>query len=85
MTKKKINAKDYSFADGLYTVMKSFMPEDSVEQLEKHWLQNAKPLKMLKDMNPRLFDLLIQDFADRKKIILGQKSDLRDPNEKADP
>jgi len=84
MSKKKLNDKDYSFSDGLYTVMKSFMPEDTVAQLEKHWMQNQKPLNMLQDMNPKLYKQLIEDFKSRKKEILEEKSGPRDPNEKAD-
>ena len=60
------------------------MPEDTVAQLEKHWVQNQKPLNMLQDMNPKLYEQLIEDFRSRKKEILEKNSGLRDPNEKVD-
>ena len=62
--------KKFDFAESIYLAMFHFMPTDTVESLEKHYLVNKKAVETMRRMSPKHYDKLIADFKTRKKEIL---------------
>ena len=75
--------KKFDFAESIYLAMTLFMPEDTVEALEKHYLVNKKAVETMQRMSPKHYDKLIAYFKARKKEILEKSQDNKDPNETA--
>lgn len=70
-------SKRFDIADNIYQTMLVFMPEQSIESLESHYLDNKKAVETMKRMNPSLYEKLILAFKARKKEILDNQS--KDP------
>lgn len=70
-------AKRFDIAVNIYQTMLVFMPEESIENLESHYLDNKKAVETMRRMNPGLYDQLILNFKARKKKILENQS--KDP------
>ena len=64
-----MDKKDYDFVQNIYLTMKAFMPENTILDLRAHWRDNKRALDLLKRMDPRLHDQLIEDFKVRKAEI----------------
>ena len=77
-------SKRFDIADNIYQTMLVFMPEQSIENLESHYLDNKKAVETMKRMNPGLYDKLILAFKARKKEILEKNQDDKDPTGTAD-
>jgi len=77
-------SKRFDIADNIYQTMLVFMPEQSIESLESHYLDNKKAVETMKRMNPSLYDKLILAFKARKKEILEKNQDDKDPTGTAD-
>ena len=77
-------SKRFDIADNIYQTMLVFMPEQSIESLESHYLDNKKAVETMKRMNPGLYDKLILAFKARKKEILEKNQDDKDPTGTAD-
>jgi len=77
-------SKRFDIADNIYQTMLVFMPEQSIESLESHYLDNKKAVETMRRMNPGLYDKLILAFKARKKEILEKNQDNKDSNGTAD-
>ena len=77
-------SKRFDIADNIYQTMLVFMPEQSIESLESHYLDNKKAVETMKRMNPSLYEKLILAFKARKKEILEKNQDDKDPTGTAD-
>jgi len=77
-------SKRFDIADNIYQTMLVFMPEQSIESLESHSLDNKKAVETMKRMNPSLYEKLILAFKARKKEILEKNQDNQDSNGTAD-
>ena len=77
-------SKRFDIADNIYQTMLVFMPEQSIENLESHYLDNKKAVETMKRMNPGLYEKLILAFKARKKEILEKNQDNKDSNGTAD-
>ena len=77
-------SKRFDIADNIYQTMLVFMPEQSIESLESHYLDNKKAVETMKRMNPSLYEKLILAFKARKKEILEKNQDNKDSNGTAD-
>ena len=77
-------AKRFDIADNIYQTMLVVMPEESIENLESHYLDNKKAVETMRRMNPGLYDQLILNFKARKKKILEKNQNNRVPNGTAD-
>jgi len=77
-------SKRFDIADNIYQTMLVFMPEQSIESLESHYLDNKKAVETMKRMNPGLYEKLILAFKARKKEILEKNQDNKDSNGTAD-
>ena len=77
-------SKRFDIADNIYQTMLVFMPEQSIESLESHYLDNKKAVETMRRMNPGLYDKLILAFKARKKKILEKNQDNKVPNGTAD-
>jgi hypothetical protein len=77
-------SKRFDIADNIYKTMVVFMPEQSIESLESHYLDNKKAVETMKRMNPGLYEQLIEEFKARKKEILEKNQDDKDPTGTAD-
>ena len=77
-------SKRFDIADNIYQTMLVFMPEQSIENLESHYLDNKKAVETMKRMNPSLYEKLILAFKARKKEILEKNQDDKDPTGTAD-
>jgi hypothetical protein len=60
------------------------MPEQSIESLESHYLDNKKAVETMRRMNPGLYDKLILAFKAKKKEILEKNQNDKDPTGTAD-
>ena len=77
-------SKRFDIADNIYQTMLVFMPEQSIENLESHYLDNKKAVETMRRMNPSLYDKLILAFKARKKEILEKNQNDKDPTGTAD-
>ena len=77
-------SKRFDIADNIYQTMLVFMPEQSIESLESHYLDNKKAVETMRRMNPGLYDKLILAFKARKKEILEKNQDDKDSTGTAD-
>ena len=77
-------SKRFDIADNIYQTMLVFMPEQSIESLESHYLDNKKAVETMKRMNPSLYDKLILAFKARKKEILEKNQNDKDSTGTAD-
>ena len=77
-------SKRFDIADNIYQTMLVFMPEQSIESLESHYLDNKKAVETMKRMNPSLYDKLILAFKARKKEILEKNQGDKDSTGTAD-
>ena len=77
-------SKRFDIADNIYQTMLVFMPEESIENLESHYLDNKKAVETMRRMNPSLYEKLILAFKARKKEILEKNQDNMVPNGTAD-
>lgn len=64
---------EFDFCESIYLAMTLFMPKDTVEALEKHYLDNIKPVETLQRMSPDHYDKLIRAFKKKKQEILANK------------
>ena len=60
-------SKRFDIADNIYQTMLVFMPEQSIESLESHYLDNKKAVETMRRMNPSLYEKRIRGGKGKKK------------------